>query len=243
MSNTQTCGLVAASYELVAQEYYDSERHPTCSNFREASLILLRKWRVPILQSRSICEVGPGRSLVAEFVLSARGNLDRLVLVDESASMLAFSEKWGDAGATLKIGSAFSLPLPSNAFDLVVSCLGDPYNALSFWTEVRRVLIPGGTCLFTTPSFDWAHSFRKGGDVAAMDSADFTLLDGTHVQLPSFILSPTEQARLIQSAGLTLEQESHTFVRDLQGLKISPKLLAGRNQDATVVTGYVATKR
>jgi hypothetical protein len=76
-----------------------------------------------------------------------------------------------------------------------------------------------------------------------MESADFKLLDGTHVQLPSLILSPTDQAKLIQSAGLTLEQESHTFVRDLQGLKISPKLLGGRNQDATVVAGYLATKR
>ena len=201
MSNTQTCGLVAASYELVAQEYYDSERHPTCSNFREASLILLRKWRVPILQSRSICEVGPGRSLVAEFFLSARDNLDRLVLVDESASMLAYSEKWRDAGATLKIGSAFSLPVPSNAFDLVVSCLGDPYNTFSFWTEVRRVLVPGGTCLFTTPSFDWAHSFRIASDSKYMESADFELFDGTHIQLPSFIRPPADQAILIRSAG------------------------------------------
>jgi len=225
MSKTQTCNLAAASYDSVAQEYYDSERHPTCSNFREASLILLRKWHVPILQSSSICEVGPGRSLVAEFFLSARDNLDRLVLVDESPSMLAYSEKWRNAGATLKIGSACSLPVPSNAFDLVVSCLGDPYNALSFWTEVRRVLIPGGTCLFTTPSFDWARSFRNGRNAADMESADFTLLDGTHVQLPSFILSPTDQARLIQSAGLTLEQESHTFVRDLEASKYLPSCL------------------
>ena len=80
---------------------------------------------------------------MAEFILSARDNLDRLVLVDESASMLAYSEKWRDAGATLKMGSAFSLPVPSNAFDLVVSCLGDPYNTFSFWTEVRRLLVPG----------------------------------------------------------------------------------------------------
>jgi len=242
MTTIQVHNLVASSYELVAQEYYDSDRHPTCANFREASNLLLRKCHDIICVSHAICEVGPGRSLIAEYLSTITDSLDGLVLVDESPTMLGYSEEWGKAGAILNRGSAYSLPVRSNAFDLVVSCLGDPYNTSAFWAEVQRVLAHGGKVLFTTPSFEWAQSFRIGPDSCDLESADFELSDGRHVLLPSFIRPTADQALMIQAAGLILEQVDHICVRDLSSHKLSPKLLLNRETNANVVTGYVATK-
>src|ERR1700728_1042873 len=175
MSKAQDVIAQVVSYDLIAQEYYDPKRHPTCANFRDASRILLRRWLAPTPTQARICDVGAGRSLSAEILREERRSLGLLVLVDQSRPMLAYSEGWRGDGATLCVASASALPYSSEYFDVVASSLGDPYNLDSFWAEIHRVLKIGGKCFFTTPSYDWAQAFRSAPDSDSKHSSDFEL--------------------------------------------------------------------
>jgi SAM-dependent methyltransferase len=230
-----------ATYELVAHEYYDSNRHPTCANFREASRLLLRKWLLPFRKCQRLCEVGAGKSITAEIICSENNRLDGLTIVDESPAMLAHSRPWVHDGASLTIGNASRLPFSAEEIDVVVSCLGDPYNDVSFWRETRRLLRRKGVCLYTTPSYDWARKFRQetGSDP---DSAQFELRDGTQLLLPSVILPASDQIALITSCDLEVCEVEAVSVCCLSGHKLSPKLLTERGPDASVVTGYRVSK-
>lgn len=242
MNKTQAIISPAVSYELVAQEYYDPERHPTCANFREASRLLFRRWLSLVPNQKLICEVGAGKSLLAEILTEALRSLDTLTLVDESPSMLGYSRALKEFGVKLDLASVFALPYDSKSFDVVASCLGDPYNSISFWGEVRRVLKPGGICLFTTPSWEWAQAFREITDTNSMHSSAFELSDGSQISLPSHIYPQHDQIRLIEWANLSVSEISQVLIRDLSGQKFSPKLVLRRGADASVVTGYVARR-
>jgi SAM-dependent methyltransferase len=242
MNKAQDLITPVTSYELVAREYYDPERHPTCANFREASRTLFQRWLKTVSIRAQICEVGAGKSLLAEILSEERTDLQSLALVDESPSMLEYSEPWRYVGVRLDLASAFALPYGSESFDIVASCLGDPYNSWSFWVEVCRVLKPNGTCLFTTPSFDWAKSFRGATDTDALHSSAFDLVDGSQVSLPSYIYPEPDEVQLMKSAKLTVSEISQVSIRDLSGHKLSSKLMLNRGADASVVTGYVASK-
>jgi SAM-dependent methyltransferase len=233
----------AASYDLVAKEYYDPARHPTCANFREASGIIFHQWLSQLSDEGRICEVGAGKSLMAEILAEETKSLKRLTLVDESESMLHYSGSLKDAGARLVVASALRLPLDPESFDVVASCLGDPYNCTAFWAEVRRVLKPNGICLFTTPSWEWATAFRDSTDSSSMHNSVFELSDGSRISLPSHIYSEHDQVRLIESVGLTVSDVAHVPLRDLAEQNLSPKLLTSRGGDANVVTGYLARSR
>ena len=119
-----------ANYGAVASEYYDSVRHPTCDNFRAASRQLLQHSLIGLTASSDwICEVGPGRSLVAELLPA----YDRLILIDSVAPMLGYSREYHSRGAHLLLGEAGSLPLRTDSCDILVASLGDPYNESQFW--------------------------------------------------------------------------------------------------------------
>ena len=233
---------LAASYELVAREYYDSDRHPTCANFREASRIIFRRWLTLVPNHSGVCEVGAGKSLLAELFAETKRNLSELTLVDESQTMLRYSDEWKDLGVRFHVASVFALPFATESFDVVASCLGDPYNSISFWVEVRRILKPNGICLFTTPSWEWAKTFREIADPKSIHSSVFELADGSEVSLPSHIYPEEEQIRLVESADFAVSEVSHGTISDLAGSKLSPKLVLSRGTDANVVTGYVAKK-
>ena len=95
-------GFLHGEYEDLASEYYDPLRHPTCANFREASDLLLGGWlREYSAAGAWICEVGAGRSTVAEQLAMRNISLNRLTLADSSAEMLAYSREWAARGALL----------------------------------------------------------------------------------------------------------------------------------------------
>jgi SAM-dependent methyltransferase len=242
MSETYQPITVASSYELVAREYYDPERHPTCANFREASRIIFQRLLGLVSDHLSVCEVGAGKSLLAELVAGTNGNLGSLILVDESPSMLRYSEAWRNLGVKLRVASAFALPFATATFDVLVSCLGDPYNSIAFWQEAHRVLKPHGKCLFTTPSWEWARAFRDVTDAVSMHSSAFELADGSRISLPSHIYPEQDQIEIMKSAGLAVSAVSHVSIADLAGQKLSPKLVLTRGTDVDVVTGYVGTR-
>jgi len=230
------------TYEDIAQEYYDPIRHPTCANFYEASVYLISKWLKQLhVNNGWLCEVGPGKSLLAEKLYRQNMALDQLILVDSSPSMLAYSNQWTSRGAKLIRCDALKLPFVSGSLELLVSSLGDPYNEYnecSFWDEVYRVLRPGGISLFTTPSFDWASEYRDEG---YMMQAEFKLVDGRKVLVPSLIYHNDKQLKIFRDSGLLVKEVTLVSRSTLMSEHISPKLLIGEN-DKCIVTGYVLIK-
>lgn len=230
------------TYDVIAEEYYDSTRHPTCANFREASDYLIRKWMKQFhIESGWLCEVGPGKSLLAELLDAQSASLNRLILVDSSPFMLAYSKHWATKGAHLLLGDALKLPVASESIELLVSSLGDPYNEYNerkFWNEVHRVLRPGGFSFFTTPSYEWASEFRGESD---MMQAEFELADGRRVWVPSWIYPEDKQLKIIMDSGLLVKKVSNVPRSALKSKLISPKILIGK-RDMSVVTGYFLIK-
>jgi SAM-dependent methyltransferase len=232
--------LTHGSYHDLADEYYDAERHPTCANFREGSVLLVERW----LDGQSEVagprwDVGAGDSVLAE-VLAARGvDLEGTIALDESPSMLAHSAKWAARGLRLVVGKAERIPAENGSVPFVLASLGDPYNTDEWWLEVARVLAPEGVCLFTTPTHEWAEGFRDGG---APDIAEFELADGRKVLVPSVVRPPEDQMRQIERAGLRVDTVEHVTRGELRRSPLSPKLTVLEGDDAPVVRGYVAVK-
>ena len=100
-------------YSLIADEYYDSSRHPTCWDFRTASKTLATSW-CRTLPSRSdmFLDIGAGSSVFAE-VLGENRSLHNLIILDNAPGMLAHSLRHSEKGATLVIGDATNLPIAS----------------------------------------------------------------------------------------------------------------------------------
>ncbi len=165
-----------ATYDDVADEYYDKSLHPTCANFAELSERFFRRRLQPdSYKDKNVLEVGCGRSIVAEILVNNEISLNGLTLLDSSPRMLSYSEQWQQRGASLVVADAQDTRLLSHSFHLIISSLGDPYNGAPFWSEIERLLMVGGACLFTTPSYEWAQRFRRGTD---FHSAEFLRSDG-----------------------------------------------------------------
>jgi SAM-dependent methyltransferase len=233
----------SASYEELSSEYYNPLRHPTCANLREASALVLRRWLPQLpFETATLCDVGAGKSLLAE-LLAERGIVaEELLLVDSSRSMLAYSSQWDNARTRLILAEASKLPLAQGSVDLLVSSLGDPYNTPDFWQEVRRVLSDGGRAIFTTPSYAWATSFRSTDSREKGMSARFDLADGRSLFVPSYIYTRAEQSKLIASAGLVVQNYMEVAWKELESGQLSPKLLTERGEGASIVEGYLVDK-
>jgi SAM-dependent methyltransferase len=231
--------MALSSFNDVSDEYYNTSRHPTCNNFRFGSSLIIADWLARVPQGKTICEIGAGKSIVAEQLEANGQSLDRLLITDQSASMLEYSQRFRMAGATLLLADAENLPIQDHAFDLLVASLGDPYNKLAFWFEAARVIKPGGSILFSVPSYDWAMCFRGRTFLEfGFASAEFELKDGRHVLLPSYIYPEGDQRIIIEKAGLKVVEVRHILIKDLQGQKLSTRLCAERGPEGRVVTGY-----
>jgi ubiquinone/menaquinone biosynthesis C-methylase UbiE len=235
-----TANVRRGSYADLATEYYDATRHPTCANFREASAVFLVEELGP-LSSRGglVAEIGAGRSLAAELLPEALSRRE-LVLIDASLEMLTHSAQWLGAGALGIVADAHELPVSDRSFDLAVIVLGDHFNDHSFWYEIRRVLRPGGLCLFTVPAFAWAQEFR-GGVGADMNLAEFLIADGQTLTVPSFILAPDQQREMIESSGLIVLRQRTITLREVVFTPWSPKLLPNRGPNGAVVDAFAIT--
>jgi hypothetical protein len=223
----------AASYDDIAPEYYDHRRHPTCRDLRELSVrFLVPHLRAGLPHDGSLVEVGPGMSILAPEA-AAVGALSRVIMLDTSPDMLSYSSRWLTGGARSVVASADATGLSSGTASLIVSSLGDPYNSPLFWREVARLLNPGGRCLFTTPSFEWSSNFRPHGQ---RHVAEFVRADGVCLLLPSYVQSEGEQVRMIENAGLIVEDRLGFGTEMLDG-EPAPKLVCvGRN--IPVISAY-----
>jgi len=239
MSTIDTC---LAVYEDLASEYYDPIRHPTCANFREASSLLLHKWLGRIRSKNgTFCEVGAGKSLLAESLAMAAVSPGRLIITDSSAAMLSYSRPWAGAHTYLVLNDATRLALADNRCDLLVSSLGDPYNVQAFWDGVCRVLKSGGLMIFTTPADAWAKAFRTNSH-SDLSLAQFDLRDGESVDVSSWIYPKEKQIEIIEKSGLHFLERSVVTICEIGSTELSPKLMLERGSEAEIVEGYLITK-
>lgn len=231
----------ASAYEVLAPEYYDPVRHPTCANFRLASQQLIRPWLKRYADKRPICEIGAGMSVVADLLLEMQLPLANLDLTDSAESMLKYSDKWVAGGAHSVVADASSLPFATGAFGLCVSSLGDPYNNPEFWTEVARLTLTGRYAIFTTPSREWASRYRadESGD-SNSSVAEFILSDGQTIHVPSIIYSrPDQEALITRERLLEIVDFKEITFSQLHAASISPKLFLAKDNDLPIVTGYL----
>ena len=229
------------NYGVVAREYYDSDRHPTCANFRDASKALIRHFIGSVdVRGDSWVEVGSGNSVLAEIFVETGRSLTTLLLTDSSPEMLQYSNQWQALGAKLVVAPANDLPVESASVDACVSSLGDPYNNSDCWAEVYRCLRPGGHVFFTTPAFEWASSYRSRHRYPLRES-EFLLASGVEVTLPSVVLPEERQLALFDANGLSVVSVARFDASQLTG-RVSPKLLRDGRTNGTVVVGYHAVK-
>ena len=221
------------TYTDLSGEYYDAKKHPTCANFREASLVLSDHWLAALaLPSSSVLEVGAGASIVADWISGGDRMVASLVATDISREMLTYSYR-SHIAAKYIVCNAEILPFAAGSFDIVVSSLGDPYNTPQFWKEAARALRSGGYVLFTTPSHEWALKFR-----GETETAEFALSDGRVISVPSYVKASYEQRQLMEDNALTLIDSRAIEDAALRLTPRSPKLRPG-----PVVSGYLGMKR
>jgi ubiquinone/menaquinone biosynthesis C-methylase UbiE len=226
-----------AVFNVLAAEYYDPILHPTCANFRAASIQIVSRWLED--HQASICDVGCGESVVADILSKTNSSLSNLFLTDSSSAMLEHSRKWERFGAALSVGAANKLPFRDSSFNRVVASLADPFNDPDFWSEAKRVLAPNGLVIFTTPSHEWALTFRRNEPQGVVDKAEFVLRNGQRVWIPSIIHSEQAQTQMINEAGLSVAKVERVTLQDLSGQAISTKLKVLGNPSSPVVTGYI----
>lgn len=237
MLESPTAKDVLAPYATVAAEYYDESRHPTCRNFRDASRVFLETSLAAVALRGVTLEVGAGYSLLGELAETSRLEFEQLLLLDSSVEMLSYSRRFSSS-AKIVVGDARELPFADATVSLLVASLADPYNVESFWREAARCLRKGGQCIFTTPSYDWATSFRPSSENERQDAAYFELRSGQRLYLPSVIKPEAEQRKMIFDAGMEVLE-----VTSLRTDVIPPPYSGKIFGCDSVVTGYIAVLR
>jgi SAM-dependent methyltransferase len=186
------------SYDLVSDEYGDETAHPTSHALGDASRQLILSQISAFSKPGPVIEIGPGFSSATPDHL-----MSHTVYIDNSKKMLQVAlSRRGSRGL---FASAAAIPIGSGKIDLIVACLGDPYNTPRFWSEVSRILADSGQCVFSSPSSEWASAFRRFEN-SPPDRSRFTLRDGSSVDLPSFVLDVRQQANLLATHGLVITE-------------------------------------
>ena len=230
-------------YDAVADEYYDASKHPTCANFREASLHAISVWLPQVFSDHCwTLEVGAGMSAAAELLHEQRMSPKHLIISDPSRSMLGYSRAWSSQGADLIAADATMIPIHRESIGLAISCLGDPYNCDSLWKELQRVLQPGGFVIYTTPAHGWMSAFRDAGDPEHLTKAEFELGNGARVFVPSIVLPVQDQVALAKRFGLSIVDVAQMGTSVLKKTAPSKKLVVSRGPSAPIVTAYLFRK-
>ena len=232
-----------ATYDVIAQEYYDAQRHPTCSNLNHLSRVYLQRHLNALAHRQPVLETGAGDSAVAELLHAAGMSLQGLMITDSSASMLSHSGKWTAQGAELRVADAEQVDSPADSFDILVSSLGDPYNTTRFWQEAARVLRRNGLAIFTVPSFRWAARYRAAHGGGLLDKAEFRLRDGSKVFVPSMIVPLEAQVEMMERAGLIVIDFEDLGADQLGRTESrAPKTDVFGNEPSSLVWGFIARK-
>lgn len=118
--------------------------------------------RAAVLQPRRILELAAGTGALTSLLLAAAPSAE-VTATDLNEAMVAFGSSRAP-GAVWRQADAQRLPFPDGGFDLVVCQFGVMFfpDRVAAFTEVRRVLGPGGRFLFNT----WGPLGSHGFDAA-----------------------------------------------------------------------------
>jgi len=221
------------TYEAIASEYYDPNLHPNSRGLGVGSRIACLRLAQSIPKHfKLVIEIGPGREPLSDLFES-----EGRIYVDSSPTMLAFSSDRPDTTKT--IGRADTMLAPDSCADLILAGLGDPYNDAGFWKEAARKLKSTGLCIFTTPSYEWALTYRTV-ERSLPDTARFVRSDRKVINLPSFIFSAAQQSEIIEASGLIVTRIESVLLSELNAIE-APKL-GVVDKHVPVVTGYLVKK-
>lgn len=229
---------VERSYDVVAGEYYDSVLHPTCSNFRSASILLISRFLGSFPAPGKTLDLGAGRSVVPEVELQSSKSLGSIVLFDGSRDMLANNEPAFLARCEAIVGEPSKIPMVGEGIDLILSSLGDPYNNQSVWKECARLLTRFGRLIYTTPAYEWMLRYRVEEEGAPEHISRFVDRTGTAHDLPSFVYAPKIQSDLFEQAGFSVEETSVCYADEVPG-PLSPKLVSCSKERLPIVRGFL----
>ncbi|MEU3660397.1 class I SAM-dependent methyltransferase [Streptomyces sp. NPDC032940] len=161
--------------------------------------------RAAVLHPRRILELASGTGVLTS-ALTRAAPLADVTATDLNEAMVAFGAARAP-GAVWRQADAQRLPFPDGAFDLVVCQFGVmffPDRAAAF-TEVHRVLAPGGRFLFNTWGPLTTHSFaaalQAGLERAFPDDPPQFL-----PTVPHGYADPTQVASDLTAAGFAVEE-------------------------------------
>lgn len=197
---------VAASFSRAAKGY-DSCAHLQ----REVGEQLLTYLDQQPLTPATILDLGCGTGYFRT-PLQRRFPAARYLGLDIAQGMVVLARDRGEGTGEWLQGDAESLPLAAASVDLIFSSLAVQwcYRPEHLFSELARVLAPGGRCVFTTLAPDTLHELREAW--AAVDEYQ-------HVN--AFIDVPELEMAVSTSPGVTMRLERRTYeltykrVRDL----------------------------
>jgi len=232
-------------YDDIAEEYYDSSRHPTCANFREISKNFLTENILYLIESAIIFDIGAGNSIVAEIKSEIKSISARVVISDKSRNMINNSRSlhaYIDAVCICDAQKDLSAMVDYfGKCDLAICNLGDPYNTKNFWLQLSRIVKDQGNVIFTTPSYEWSQSFRANHQNGNLVSAEFATKNGVK-HVPSFIHSNKTQSKMMDRYGFQIQSIEKLALNRLSSNNISEKISSSIDKREGVVTAYIARR-
>ncbi len=139
---------IAADFSGSMPEYYDTILGP--AQLEAIATDLVR--RLPVRPKGDVLELACGTGIVTQRLRERIDSTFRLVATDLSEPMLAYARNKVKGKIDWRLADAAALPFKDETFGAVVCSLGVMFvpEKRKFFSETRRVLLEGGTLLFTT---------------------------------------------------------------------------------------------
>ena len=139
---------IAADFSGSRPEYYDTILGP--AQLEAIATDLVR--RLPVRPKGDVLELACGTGIVTQRLRERIDSTFRLVATDLSEPMLAYARNKVKGKIDWRLADAAALPFKDETFGAVVCSLGVMFvpEKRKFFSETRRVLLEGGTLLFTT---------------------------------------------------------------------------------------------
>jgi len=183
-----------APYDQIAAEYYDA-CHKTCRNFDHTTTVALETIRPRLPVDGLVLDVGAGKGRCKEFL-----GIDpmRVIHLDNSSVMLGLQPR--EESLLRILHEAETLPFVDSQFSCLTAFLCDGFLGLNFLAEVYRVLLPGGSFVATTPSYEWGTTLRKELQISASQTRFITKV-GTQLVLPSVLIPVDRLLEMLKHVG------------------------------------------
>lgn len=185
----------AEAYDLLAREYYERQKHPTCANFAALHAVALDMIGSRVRPGERYLEVGCGMGQL-DLVASPYD----VVLTDVSEGMLSLARRRTGGLVVCRKMNAFEPDFPACTFAGVACFLADPYNHELFYRAIRNVLKTSGFLLVTVPNHVWASALRRRLNIP-LEQTIF-IVHGQHtLAVPSITRPVKEQLSLLSRSG------------------------------------------